>query len=333
MPRVHFLNVRNGDCSIIQHLSKRISVIDVNCAFIPAVKAAHFSLAENYQRKSWEPVPGNYHQKDDEDNPIEYLRKLSVSQIFRFILTHPDMDHMGGIKDLFTEFSPINFWDTANTKEITEGFGSRTDLKADWEFYKNIRDTKTSKDSDPKRLVYDSGDSYDYFKGDGLKILAPTPALIAEGNRRKKWNDASYVILYRTVGGKKLLFAGDSEDKTWEHILSEWKDEVSNLDVLIAPHHGRHSGRSYKFLDVTKPKLTLYGNASSDHLAYDAWNRRGLLLLTNNQAGYIILDITDDGIDVFVKNETYAQNIAENNEWETYHSDELDAWFLGHLKD
>ncbi|MHB1423452.1 MAG: hypothetical protein ACYC3I_09720 [Gemmataceae bacterium] len=98
---------------------------------------------------------------------------------------------MGGIKALFAEFDPINFWDTANTKEITEGFGSRTDLKADWEFYKNIRDTKTSKDSDPKRLVYESGDSYDYFKEDGLTILAPTPALIAEGNRRKKWNDAS----------------------------------------------------------------------------------------------------------------------------------------------
>jgi hypothetical protein len=30
MPRVHFLNVRNGDCSIIQHASKRVSVIDVN---------------------------------------------------------------------------------------------------------------------------------------------------------------------------------------------------------------------------------------------------------------------------------------------------------------
>jgi len=53
MPRVHFLNVRNGDCSIIQHASKRTSVIDVNCAFIPAIKMATANFAEQYQRKSW----------------------------------------------------------------------------------------------------------------------------------------------------------------------------------------------------------------------------------------------------------------------------------------
>ena len=124
MPRVHFLNVRNGDCSIIQHVSDRISVIDVNCAFIPAEKAAAIRFSAVNEAKAWKPVPGNYDQKSDEDNPIEYLRKLSVSRIFRFILTHPDMDHLGGVKALFTEFNPINFWDTANTKEIEGGFGS-----------------------------------------------------------------------------------------------------------------------------------------------------------------------------------------------------------------
>jgi beta-lactamase superfamily II metal-dependent hydrolase len=331
MPRVHFLNVRNGACSIIQHGSGRVSVIDVNCAFIPAITMATAYVAEQYQRKSWEPVSGNYGQKEDEDNPVEDLRKLKVSRIFRFILTHPDMDHLGGVKDLFTEFNPINFWDTANTKEFEKGsFGSRTDLEADWEFYKNIRDTSPS--DDPYRLVYYSGAVNEYYKSDGLTILAPTPALIADGNRRKKWNDASYVILYR-AHGKKILFAGDSEDKTWEHILKTWKDEVSNLDVLIAPHHGRHSGRNYDFLDVTKPKLTLYGNAPSEHQGYDAWNKRGLLKLTNNQAGYIILDITKDGIDVFVKNEKYARNIAEENKDETWYSADLDAWYLGHLID
>ncbi len=328
MPKVHFLNVRNGDCSIIQHNSKRVSVIDVNCASIPVMgKSAGFSMAERYQRRPWEPVPGNYGQKEDEDNPILYLRKLQIPQIFRFILTHPDMDHLGGIEDLFTEFRPSNFWDTANTKEFAPGsFGSRTDLEADWGFYKNLRDSDS--DTNPKRLVYYSGNSYDYFKEDGLAILAPTPELVAAGNKKRNWNDASYVILYRSCG-KKILFSGDSEDKTWEHILANWHDDVANLDVLVAPHHGRHSGRSYDFLSVTKPKLTLYGNASSDHLAYKPWHNRRLLILTNNQAGYIVLNILSDKIEVFVKNKTYAQNLCDQNGWKTYYSEEQDAWFLG----
>ncbi len=331
MPRVHCLNVRLGACSIIQHGSKRVSVIDVNSAFTPeTTRAAHFSLAENYE-KSWRPVAGNYQQKEDPDNPIAYLSKIGIVTIFRFILTHPDMDHMGGIKDLFTEFSPINFWDTANTKEIEESsFSARRKLGEDWKFYKNLRDTKTNADSDPKRLVYYSGDSYDYFKQDGLKILAPTKELMEIANEAEDWNDASYVILYKCCGSK-ILFAGDSEDLTWEHILKTWPNSVSDVDVLIAPHHGRDSGRDYTFLETVNPKLTIFGNASSDHLAYKPWHNRSLPILTNNQAGYIILDITKEGVAVYIKNETYARNFTKENGWDTFFSDDLNAWYLGSL--
>jgi competence protein ComEC len=332
MPTVHCLNVRLGACYTIQHGSGRTSVIDVNSAFKPeTTKAAQLSLTENYQKR-WTPVPGNFQQKDDPDNPFEYLRKIGVSSIFRFILTHPDMDHMGGIEDLFTEFSPINFWDTANTKEIDESsFGARTKLAQDWSFYKNLRDTRTKADSDPKRLVYYSGDTYDYFKDDGLKILAPTPELMSAANDAEDWNDASYVILYRSHGFK-ILFCGDSEDLTWEHILETWPNAVSDVHVLIAPHHGRDSGRNYDFLDTVRPKLTIFGNASSDHLAYKPWHNRELRILTNNQAGYIILDTNEGSLNVYVNNETYALNFTQQNGWETVKSEELDAWYLGKLK-
>jgi beta-lactamase superfamily II metal-dependent hydrolase len=320
--------VRLGACSIIRHGSDRISVFDVNSAFAPEeAKAAHFGLAESYERKSWQPVPGNFQQKDDPDNPIEYLRKIGVSMIFRFILTHPDMDHMGGIKDLFSQFPVWNLWDTANTKEIEESsFSTRRKLGEDWKFYKNLRDTSPT--TDPKRLVCYSGASNEFYNSDGLNILAPTKELMETANERKDWNDASYVVLYKCED-KKILFAGDSEDLTWAHILQTWPKLVSNVDVLIAPHHGRDSGRDYEFLNTVNPKLTIFGNASSDHLAYDAWNNRDLPIITNNQAGYIILDITGSGLFVYVKNEKFARRIAEANEWATFKSDELDAWYLG----
>lgn len=326
MPRIHCLNVRLGACYIIQHGSGRVSVIDVNSAYTPeTTKAAHFSLAENYEKR-WTPAPGNFQQKDDPDNPIAYLHKIGVSSIFRFILTHPDMDHMGGIKDLFAEFSPGNFWDTANTKEIEESsFSTRRKLGEDWKFYMNLRDTNPT--TDPRRLLYHSGDNNDYYKQDGLQILAPTKKLMEIANEADNWNDASYVILYRSAN-KKILFSGDSEDLTWAHILTNWKEAVSDVDVLIAPHHGRDSGRNYDFLDVVKPRLTIFGNASSDHLAYNPWYNRDLPILTNNQCGYIIFDIDSNGLAVYAKNETFAKALAERNNWTTFKNNELDAWYL-----
>ncbi len=165
MPRrIHYLNVKNGACSIIQHGSGSVSVIDVNCATAPTLNRV--VKMSTYARESWEPVPGNFQQKYEHDNPIEYLQKIAVDKIFRFILTHPDMDHLGGVRDLFNAFDVWNFWDTANTKEFPpHNFDSRPAQGADWEFYKNLRDTSPS--SSPKRLVYYSGKRARVFQGRG----------------------------------------------------------------------------------------------------------------------------------------------------------------------
>ncbi len=325
MPRVHFLNVKNGDCSIIQHGSGRVSVLDVNCAVAEPIKLScnYKAYSESVER---EPVPGNFGRKHYPDNPIAYLNKIGVSSIFRFILTHPDMDHLDGIKDLFESFHVSNFWDTNNTKNCTpESFGRRADLRRHWQFYTSLRDG-----GDSRRRVYTSGQSYDYFKGDGLKILAPTPALIADANRRGNWNDASYVILYKS-GGKKILFCGDSEDKTWEHILKTWPLSVADVDVLIAPHHGRKSGRDYSFLNVVNPKLVIFGNADSEYLMYDACYCRDIPILTNNQAGYIVLDINSSRLDVWVDYDVFAHAYAEENDMNTWHDPQIDGWYVGSL--
>ena len=62
--------------------------------------------------------------------------------------------------------------------------------------------------------------------------------------------------------------------------LNNYESDVRDVDLLIAPHHGRSSGRSYEFLDVLRPTLTFFGKARSEHLAYSAWNYRKLPFVT-----------------------------------------------------
>jgi beta-lactamase superfamily II metal-dependent hydrolase len=328
MPTVHFLNVNDGDCSIIQHVSGRVTMIDVNNAFIPEAKSTRRLVKEAFALSTAAPA-GNFNQKAYPDNPIEYLRKLRVPSLFRFIATHGDMDHLDGIRDVFSEFSPANIWDTDNTKRFAPGaFNTGRYDREDWTFYERLRDGNPQ--TNPKRLVYYSGDVNEYYKDDGLFILAPTKQLIAEANEAEEWNDASYVLLYRSHG-HRILFAGDSEDGTWEHILANWYDKVAGVDVLVAPHHGRDSGRDWGFLDVVRPRLTLFGNAASEHLAYGAWNSRDLEFITNNQAGYVVMSISKSGIDVFVKNGRFARSFAESKGYSSSYSEPNDAWYLGTL--
>lgn len=335
MSRIHFLNVLEGDCNIIEHDSKRITVIDISNAYNDYDTANEIAVKKSQRRKDMyerTQVPTDkkdYKQKTNPDNPIYYLKEKGIKDIFRFIVTHPDMDHLDGIKDFFDEFNIANFWDTDNTKEISEKVGSGGYNLDDWNFYKDFRDGKIQP---CKRLTYFSGNSNQYYNEDYIEILSPTPEILKTCNKKDNWNDSSYVILYTPPkkDGKnwKILFSGDSEDITWEHILNNHSDKIKNVDILFAPHHGRDSGRSYDFLKVVNPKATLFGNASSKHLAYSKYNSN--VKITNNQAGYVIIDITQDHINIFVKNLEFARDFRDKRNWEgepAYNKD-IQAYFL-----
>ncbi|MBB1139035.1 MULTISPECIES: ComEC/Rec2 family competence protein [Myroides] len=321
MSRIHFLNVLEGDCNIIEHDSGRKTVIDVSNAYNDYDTEAEVAVKNSQRRKDMyerTQVPSNkkdYQQKKTPDNPIHYLKKLNINQIFRFIVTHPDMDHLDGIEDLFNEFSIANIWDTDNKKEISDKAGSGGYNMDDWEFYKSIRDGIKKPAT---RLTYFSGNSNLYYNEDYIEILSPTPQILKQCNQKENWNDSSYVILYtppKLGGGKwKILFAGDSEDLTWEHIIENYSEKVANVDVLFAPHHGRDSGRNYNFLTVVNPKTTLFGNASSKHLAYNKYNSG--LKITNNQAGYVVLNITPESLEIYVKNFEFARDFRHKKNWE-----------------
>lgn len=321
----HFLNVKNGDCSIIEHGSGHVSVIDVCNAEKIATPMSDSVLAYWTKRAK---AAGNFQQKKHPVNPVDYLRKFNINSIFRFVLTHPDMDHMDGIKEFFECFRPDNFYDTDNNKEMD--FEQESPYNEDdWEFYKTLRDEKP--DTDPRRLALYSGDNGKHRTknwegnppGDAFYILAPTPELVAQANESEDYNDASYVILYRGAGGK-ILLSGDSHDNTWEHILDKWEDDVKDVDLLIAPHHGRKSGRDYKFLDTVNPKMTFFGNARSEHLAYSAWNYRKLEFITNNQANCMVVDCSGNNLTLYVTNESFAKTYNSD----AFKSEKYDAWYL-----
>ena len=323
MSVIHFLNVLEGDCNIIKHDSGRITVVDVSNAYNntdteaeKATKASSERKARYLAERNYVPIgKKNYGQKAIPDNPIDYLNKLGVSEIWRFIITHPDMDHLDGIKDLFSEFNITCTWDTNNTKEIKDTssrFGGYN--KEDWKFYTELRN---GSNANTKRLTNFAKHAAAYWHDDDIKILCPTKELLDNANIVEDWNDSSYVLLFTPPksNGKrwKILFAGDSHDDSWEYIIKNHKSEVEGIDILFAPHHGRDSGRKYDFLDTLKPRITLFGNASSEHLAYSCYTYG--TRITNNQAGYIVIKCNENDLSLYVKNHQFMSDFRTKRGW------------------
>lgn len=332
MSIVHFLNVLQGDCNIIEHSnSNRVTVIDVS-------NADSDGIYENADQRNAtkedisDSTTGNYGQKKYPENPIKYLERLKINTIWRFIISHPDMDHLDGIRDFFTDLKVYNVWDTANTKEIVDFSGLGRFNEYDWNYYKKLREEKLGHNY--FKLYADKNNPGQFWTEDYIKILCPTKVLVDNANDTEDFNDASYVILYTPPIGNtgkswKILFCGDSDDDSWEYILENFKDEVTNIDVLFAPHHGRDSNRNFDFVKVLNPRITLFGNASSNHLAY---NKYSTLKLTNNQAGNIIFDCSDK-LYFYVKNEKFRNDYWSKKGWVNPPTKEtrLDAFFIFNL--
>lgn len=330
MARIHFLNVEEGDCSIIEHDNDHVTMIDVCSARDPvkAISKAQQTFSDSSESLT---IPkGNFHQKYDPENPVAYLQKLGIKSIFRYIQTHPDMDHMDGLQYIDANFNIINFWDTANNKEQDFEGCTKYDEK-DWECYQKLRKSTNN----PVCLNYYDGSMAKYFaeddngrkQDDYLQILAPTKQLIKAANDTGDWNDSSYVILYH-IHGYKVLFCGDADNETWNHIMTNHTNDIKDIDVLVAPHHGRKGSLDFSFLDVTCPQVTLIGNALSKYLAYDQWNNRNLLHFTNNQAGNIEIEFSGRTMKMYCSNKIFATGVALKNKQKVIYKSLYDNWSL-----
>ena len=323
-PKIHFLNVKQGDCSFLERPSGRLTVIDICCGNLPHDGVLQAKAASLRGAKP----SGNYAMCANPTNPIHYLESKGLSNIWRFILTHPDMDHMDGIKQLFHSKKVEHFWDCGIRRQ-KPGFDEASPyMEEDWDFYEELiagRVTGTSviaPRAGDKGKFWNADDDEGNGHGDYISIVSPNDELIASSNDNGDINDASYVIVYWSSAGKGI-FAGDSNDKTWEYILENHRDTVSDAAVLFAPHHGRKSGRDYSFLDVVRPRVSFFGCAPSEHLAYSAWDYRKLLFFTNNQCGNVHIYPNNDKVDVFIENSTYAHDYTGGG---TYQKD--GHWFL-----
>lgn len=304
MLRIHFLNVGHGDCTLIEFPSGNLALVDINNskvldeeteAELASINPFGYGLYKSRGYRGITLLEKSVADFVEPVDPVSYLKdKFPGKSIFRFIMTHPDMDHMSGLYRLGTEGIPIvNFWDTDNKKDVSKSdvYG-KYDFN-DWETYQTLR---MSTDS-PKVLKLLKGDQRDFFQQDGIKILSPTKELVEKANQKKSWNLLSYVLLIE-YAGHKIILGGDADCEVWESLASENKELLENISILKAPHHGRNSGYCQSAVSIMKPLWTVcsVGKKPSQDAHNKYRNYTQKLVLSTRFRGNIVAEISAGGI-------------------------------------
>lgn len=235
--------------------------------------------------------------KMEPTDPVAFMKThYPHRSLFRFILTHPDLDHMRGLKRLHNEIGFTNFWDVAHTKECPT-FRSDAD-REDWQFYQSTRrgthgHTVMTCHRGDQRFAF-AADEHGNLGGDGIEVLSPTPQLIASCNAACKSNDLSYVLRI-THAGQNVLLTGDIEQEAWDDLVSAYGNGLRS-SVLAASHHGRDSGYHLGALRHIAPDVILVSVGRAP--ATDATNKycaHCASVKSTRRHGNIQLNIHDDG--------------------------------------
>jgi beta-lactamase superfamily II metal-dependent hydrolase len=292
-----------------------IDICGGNRARKSAVEKAAMRIEEAVKATAGNPL-GNYAMCSKPTHPLDYIEDKKLHPIWRFISTHPDMDHLDGFQALMNTCPANNFWHTG-AKKTKPDFEGSPFIEADWDTYVDVRDGKRAgtislEKTDGAEFPFaNKGDPND--QGDCLDIASPSPGLVAEADTCEEYNDSSYIIVYRMQGGK-IVICGDAEDGAFNHAIEKYPALMKDVAFLLAPHHGRDSGRDYAFLDYMNPRFSLLGCAPHQHHRTTSWSSRGLAYCKQNQCGNMVLTTAADGnsIDVYIQSKSFAQNSGGN---------------------
>jgi competence protein ComEC len=219
------------------------------------------------------------------------------------------MDHMSGLhRFFFQEQVPLlNFWDVAHHKEMTkDDFASSPHDYRDWLAYKALRSgigpTDACGENTEHKVVKNyRGDVGHYWSDDGIEVFSPTLELIADCDKRDRYNDCSYVLKV-SYGGRSLILPGDAAAPAWESMLTDLDSQDLACDILKASHHGRQSGFHQEAVEAMDPSIVICSvGEKPDTDASNDYARLGAKVLSTRFNGTIKVTMWVDG-EVWVEN-------------------------------
>jgi len=233
-PSIEFIDVGQGDSILIKLGGNKNVLVDTG---------GILKYEDSFKRIN------DFSIGDDVLSP--YLKSIGISRLECLIITHGDMDHIGGSEAIMNNFNVNNLFLNGNLNELEKKL--------------IIYNPKYLKDNDVLKI-----NNYIFY------ILNPS----YDTNE----NDSS-IILYFTINNINILLMGDASRIIEEKIIQKYNLDI---DILKIGHHGSKTSTSINFIKKTTP---YYGIISvGENNRFNHPHKEVLEILNNNNVNVFRTD-------------------------------------------
>jgi len=224
-----------------------------------------------------------------------FLWQSKILKIDYLVLSHPQSDHMNGLRFIARAFHPKEFWYNGDDVK-TLSFKKLMDI-----IHENKIEILLPKDLEMGREI----------SGAKIEILHPKPdkqpSVLFDNGKRLNNNSLVLKISYL---GKSFLFPGDLEYQGEEVLISNAGASLRS-DVLLCPHHGARNSSSRDFLKIIEPRICVISSGEGNffgfphHQTLQRLRDMGCKIIRIDQTGAVQFRVSPDRFDAHTKSHLY----------------------------
>ncbi len=169
------------------------------------------------------------------------IRPLLDRSIDVVVATHPDLDHIGGLTDVFERYEVGTVIETTNQNDTSAATALAVSIE----------------DEGAQRIKAEAGQVIRLGEYVYAEILSPR-------GDESAWESNNASVVMRVVyGDTAVMLSGDASAEIEDFIVSQYGDQLES-DILKLGHHGSQTSTSEAWLDAIRPSFAVV-SASLDN--------------------------------------------------------------------
>jgi competence protein ComEC len=221
-----------------------------------------------------------------------FLWKKKIQKIDFLVLSHPDPDHLNGLKFIARTFRVEELWDSGQESN-SPSFGELMGIMRD----KGIRRMSLFREDSPQTI-----------HGVVVQPLHPPREACQTDRVSPRCTTNNRSLVFRIIfGAQTFLFTGDIEKEAEAEMIA-WATDIESR-VIKVPHHGSLTSSTIPFLEKVRPEIAVISagqrglNRASSQRILNRYERLGCHIFRTDRHGAVTMETDGDWltIDTFRK--------------------------------